>query len=71
MKKFLSILAIASVAFTSMSCRQDDDSATFENNSSTETKTFGKTGDSIKTDTIKLNHKPVDPDPPVKDDTPW
>ena len=71
MKKFLSITAIAILTFSSMSCRQDDETETFDNNNTTEKTTFRKSGDTVKTDTIKVNHKPVDPDPPVKDGTSW
>jgi uncharacterized lipoprotein YehR (DUF1307 family) len=71
MKKFLSILAIAILSVSSMSCRQEDETETFNSQNTTEKTTFKKSGDTIKTDTIKVNHKPVDPDPPVKDGTSW
>lgn len=71
MKKLFTIVAVAVVSLSFTSCRQDDETADFNNNMPKEKNTFAKTTDSVKTDTIKVNARPVDPDPPVKDGTSW
>lgn len=71
MKKLFTIVAVAVVSLSFTSCRQDDETADFNSNTQKESSTFAKNADSVKTDTVKVNARPVDPDPPVKDGTSW
>jgi len=71
MKKLFTIVAVAVVSLSFTSCRQDDEAADFNTITQQDNKSFGKQSDSVKTDTIKVNARPVDPDPPVKDGTSW
>ncbi len=75
MKKVFSILAIAFVSLSFVSCRQDDVTSEMEVNNTAQEKLGLKTTDTITVDSIKANsvaQNAIDPpkDPP-KDRTHW
>lgn len=72
MKKLFTIAAVAVVSLSFTSCRQDEETSDFGNATIKEKNSFGKVViDTVKSDTIKIKAKTVDPDPPVKDGTSW
>ena len=71
MKKLITILTIAVVSLNFVSCRQDDEATDFNSNTTQKNASVGKSEEPVKTDSVKVASKVVDPDPPVKDGTSW
>jgi len=73
MKKFISILAIAVVTMNFVSCRQEDETADLQANTTQQNMGLRKAGDSAQAGvpTNAASKPEVDPDPPVRDGTRW
>ena len=71
MKKLITIVTIAVVSLNFVSCRQDDETTDFNNNTTQEKVAGEKVAIPVKTDSVKVAHKEVDPYPPVRDGTSW
>lgn len=70
MKRLITLAVVALVSFNFVSCRQDEESADFANNTVSEKPVY-RQANTGKTDSVQLKARPVDPDPPVRDGTSW
>ncbi|MDP9955288.1 hypothetical protein J2X97_000925 [Epilithonimonas hungarica] len=77
MKKFISILAIAVITTSFISCRQEDETADLQESVTQQNINLRKTGDSAQVGTVTnattsaAAAPELDPDPPVRDGTRW
>lgn len=77
MKKFISILAIAVITTSFISCRQEDETADLQESVTQQNINLRKTGDSAQVGTVTnatisaATAPELDPDPPVRDGTRW
>lgn len=69
MKSILSFV-IGCLALSTVSCRQDDDTAGLPANLPQEKSNFRKAQDTVKADSTKVGQRNAQ-DPPVKDHTYW